>query len=68
MELAKLTDAFLVITIYDPTEYKATTFQSHENNQLPDETTVVTHERFIPDDVSEVYTFHSGQVPFDFAA
>ena len=54
MELAKLTDAFLVITIYDPTEFKATTFQSHENNLLPDDSTVVTHERFIPDDVSHI--------------
>ena len=46
MELAKLTDAFLVITIYDPTEFKATTFQSHETTSLPVDTAIVTHERF----------------------
>ena len=58
MELAKLTDAFLVITIYDPTEFKATTFQSHETTSLPADTAIVTHERFFPDDVSSSLRYH----------
>ena len=62
MELAKLTDAFLVITIYDPTEFKATTFQSHENNTLPADSAIVTHERFFPDDVSSTYNFRVSSV------
>ena len=64
MELALLTDAFLVITIYDPSDYRATTFQSHSSSTLPEDATVVTHERFIPDDVSKATGFFDVETPY----
>lgn len=62
MELSLLTDAFIVISIYDGTEQRATTFQSHEVE--PEFTTmnVAAHERFRPDDVSKPLLTLSWQI------
>ena len=56
MELALLTDAYIVISIYDLTENRATTFQSHEVDPDFGVINVEAHEHFIPDDVS-LYIF-----------
>ena len=61
MELALLTDAYLVITIYDPSDYRATTFQSHTESKLPADATVVTHERFMSEDVSSEFWADVGE-------
>ena len=52
MELALLTDAFIVISIYDANEKRVTTFQSHEIDPDFSEMTINAHERFRPGDVS----------------
>ena len=52
MELALLTEAYIVISIYDSNERRATTFQSHKIDPEFSEISVDAHERFIPDDVS----------------
>ena len=52
MELALLTDAFVVISIYDQSEKRVTTFQSHEVEPEFSTLSVTAHERFRPDDVS----------------
>lgn len=52
MELALLTDAYIMISVYDSTEKRVTTFQSHEIDPVFSEITVTAHERFRPNDVS----------------
>ena len=52
MELALLTDAYIVISIYDENEKRVTSFQSHENDPKFSEIGINAHERFRPDDVS----------------
>ena len=52
MELALLTDAYMVISIYDPIEYGVTTFLSHEISEVEDSLPIKTHERFVSEDVS----------------
>ena len=52
MELALLTDAYIMISVYDSQEKRVTTFQSHEIDPVFSEITVTAHERFRPNDVS----------------
>jgi len=54
MELALLTDAYIMISIYDSTEKRVTTFQSHEIEPLFVEIGINAHERFRPGDVSKI--------------
>ena len=65
MELALLTDAFIVISIYDSSEKRATTFQSHEIEPDYSEVTVQAHERFRPKDVSNPGWFPSPPSAFE---
>ena len=52
MELALLTDAYIMISVYDATDKRVTTFQSHEIDPDYNEISVTAHERFRPHDVS----------------
>ena len=52
MELALLTDAYIVISIYDACDKRVTTFQSHEIDPVFNEISINAHERFRPGDVS----------------
>lgn len=59
MELALLTDCFIMISVYDPTEKRVTSFQSHEIEPTFSKINIRTHERFKPDDVSEEFFFYN---------
>ena len=52
MELVLLTDAFLMISMYDEREKRVTTFNSHEIMPEFNSFTVEAHEKFRPTDVS----------------
>ena len=66
MELALLTDAYIMISVYDSTEKRVTTFQSHEIDPVFSEITVNAHERFRPNDVSLLVDREYTQINFDF--
>lgn len=55
MELSLLTDAFIMISVYDENEKRVTTFQSHEIEPEFNEMTVMAHERFRPGDVGTAF-------------
>mmetsp|Transcript_23883 Transcript_23883/g.29711 ORF Transcript_23883/g.29711 Transcript_23883/m.29711 type:complete len:130 (+) Transcript_23883:249-638(+) len=50
MELVLLTDSYLMITIYDSREKRATTFQSHDIEPEFSRITIDAHEKFRPQD------------------
>ena len=52
MELALLTDCYIMISVYDQSDKRVTTFQSHEIDPEFSEISILAHERFRPDDVS----------------
>ena len=51
MELALLTDAYIMVSMYDEADKRVTTFCSHEVDPDFDELTVVAHEQFSAQDV-----------------
>ena len=57
MELALLTDCYIMISVYDQSDKRVTTFQSHEIDPEFSEITILAHERFKPDDVSVIYIY-----------
>lgn len=64
MELALLTDCFIMISIYDSTEKRVTSFQSHEIEPTFNEITIKAHERFKPTDVSLTFRNWLGSLFF----
>ena len=61
MELALLTDCYIMISVYDQSDKRVTTFQSHEIDPEFSEITILAHERFKPDDVSAICIFEAGK-------
>ena len=64
MELALLTDCYIMISVYDQSDKRVTTFQSHEIDPEFSEITILAHERFKPDDVSVICCFWGRQTRF----
>jgi len=52
MELTLLTDSYLVVSLYDEREKRITTYCSHEVCPDFNQTTITSHEKFKPSDVS----------------